>query len=268
MKKIRDTAFKAAEEAGKILLKYYRKGIDINYKGTGNPVTTADKESEQLVINLIRKNFPTHGIISEETNYANQNIKSLAKNYTWIIDPLDGTVNYIHGLNIFAVSIGVVDSKGESLLGIIYNPVTKEMYYGEKGRGSYLNGKKLSVSKLTALNESLFVTGLPYYVRKDPERLLRNLVNFVVKTEGIRRLGSAALDMAYTAKGSFEGFWEEGLHSWDVAAGIVIVNEAGGKVTDYEGGSDYLFGRKIVVTNSKIHNQVLKVLKKGNRPSK
>lgn len=257
-------ALKSAEESGKILLKYFCKGIKVHYKGIINPVTIADKKSEEKIVQIIKRNFPTHGIICEETC---PNVDEIPKNnseYWWVIDPLDGTVNYIHGLPQFCVSIGILKGKdpqkAEPILGVIYNPVTSELFYAEKDRGAYLNGRRIYVSKISEFSKSLFVTGFPYYVHEKPHNVIKNLAKFLIKSEGVRRLGSAALDMAYVAKGIFDGFWEEGLNPWDVTAGAVIICEAGGKVTDYYGGKDFIFGKTLVATNRKLHNKVIKLL--------
>jgi len=265
-------ALKSAEESGKILLKYFRKNIKVHYKGIINPVTIADRESERKIIQIIKKNFPEHNIICEETCPNIDRIQKSKCNYWWVIDPLDGTVNYIHGLPQFCVSIGVLKGNNpknaEPVLGVIYNPVSKELFYAEKNKGAYLNRKRINVSKTSSFSKALFVTGFPYYVHKNPDNVIKNLAKFLVKIEGIRRLGSAALDMAYVASGIFDGFWEEGLNPWDVTAGTVIVREAGGKVTDYSGGNNFIFGRTLVATNRKIHSKVINLLSVNSRGTK
>ncbi len=257
-------ALKSAEESGKILLKYFRKNIKVHYKGIINPVTIADKESERKIIQIIKKNFPEHGIICEETCPDINKIQKNNSEYWWVIDPLDGTVNYIHGFPQFCVSIGVLKGKdpkkAEPILGVIYNPVSKELFYAQKNKGAYLNKKRITVSKIDTFEKSLFVTGFPYYVHQKPKNVIKNFAKILVRIEGIRRLGSAALDMAYVAEGIFDGFWEEGLNPWDVTAGAVIVKEAGGKVTDYFGGKNFIFGRTLVATNKKLHNFILDIL--------
>ncbi|MEW6041508.1 MAG: inositol monophosphatase family protein, partial [Elusimicrobiota bacterium] len=179
----------------------------------------------------------------------------------WSIDPLDGTVNFIHGLNQFCVSIGLMRAS-EPVVGVIFNPATGQLFYAVKNQGAFLNGKRIFVSKIRSIEKSLLVTGFPYAILKRQKRVTKVLKNFLIEGEGVRRLGSAALDMAYIASGIFDGFWEEGLNPWDITAGIVIVNEAGGRVTDYSGGSDFIFGKTIVCSNGLIHSRMLKLLRK------
>src|SRR3989339_148273 len=189
MNKFGVVAVHAAKEAGKILLKYREKGVKARYKGVSNPVTIADKTSEQKVISIIRKNFPGHEILSEETHSSYTGCPT--QDYLWIIDPLDGTVNYIHGLAAFNVSIGLFHG-GRPLLGVIFSPLTNELFYAEKGKGAYCNGKKIRVSKISSLRKSLIVTGFPYSLRNKAVEIMNKLSRLLVRSEGIRRLGSAA----------------------------------------------------------------------------
>lgn len=249
-----------AETAGKILEKYfYLSDINIKYKSKNNPVTQADKESEEVIKEIIFKNFPNDKIICEESCPHTQN-KLDNKSRYWIIDPLDGTVNFTHKLPIFCVSIAIMEDN-EVKEGIVYNPITKDFYYAKKGTGAYKNNKKILVSKIKNLYNSLLVTGFPYYTHRNPKRVFRLFNKFATTAQAVRRLGSAALDLCMVAEGIFEGFWEENLQVWDVAAGSLIVKEAGGKVTDYFGKDNYFFGKTIVASNGKVHYQMLKIIK-------
>jgi myo-inositol-1(or 4)-monophosphatase len=244
--------------SGRVLLKYFRKNVKIEFKGKTNPVTQADKESEQALKEKIARRFPNDRFICEESCPLPGEIDKNSR--YWIIDPLDGTVNFMHGLGIFCVSIAVMEN-GEVSSGIVYNPHTGEKYYAGKGKGAFRNGKRVSVSKINGLEKSLLVTGFPYYTYKNPKHIFDLFQRLSVKAQGMRRIGSAALDLCLVASGAFEGFWEENLGPWDVAAGSLIVKEAGGRVTDYSGGNDYIFGRKIVAANPAIHPKILKVIR-------
>lgn len=182
-----------------------------------------------------------------------------SNDYCWIIDPLDGTVNYLHGVANFAISIGL-QYKKEIISGVIYAPALKEMFVAQKGKGAYLNNKKINVSKIKEMVRALPVTGFPYYVKENSDRVIKNFKNIMLETQGLRRFGAASIDLAYVACGRFDFFWEEGLKPWDVAAGVVILKEAGGKITDFVGGKDYLFGKTIVASNKILHKDILKVL--------
>ena len=247
------------QQAGKILEKYfYSQNLEVKYKSKNNPVTQADKESEEKIKELISKKFPNDKFICEESC---PSVKELNKNTRyWVIDPLDGTVNFSHKLPIFCISIGVIE-ENEVVEGIVYNPITKDLYYAKNGTGAYKNSKKISVSKIKTLQNSLLVTGFPYYTHKNPKRVFTIFNKFSTTAQAVRRLGSAALDLCMVAEGIFEGFWEENLQVWDVAAGSLIIKEAGGKITDYFGGNNYLFGKTLVASNKKIHSQMLKIIK-------
>ncbi|MCS7231953.1 MAG: inositol monophosphatase family protein [Elusimicrobiota bacterium] len=257
---MKEILIKIIKKASKILEKYfYSLNIEVDFKSKNNPVTQADKESEEIIKEFISKKFPNDKIICEESC---PTIKEEIDPHTryWVIDPLDGTVNFTHKLPIFCISIGIIENK-EIKEGIVYNPITKDLYYAKKGTGAYKNNKKILVSKIENLYNSLLVTGFPYYTYKNPKRVFKLFNKFSTKAQAIRRLGSAALDLCMVAEGIFEGFWEENLKIWDVAAGSLIVKEAGGKITDYYGGDNYLFGKTIVASNGKIHNQMLKIIR-------
>ena len=254
--KFTNVAVESAYKGAEVLLKYFNNIKKIEYKGRIDPVTIADKTSQKAIVDNIKQYFPLHNIIAEEQD------STLAQNsndYCWIIDPLDGTVNYVHGVPTFAISIGL-KYKNEIISGVIYAPALKEMFVAQKGKGAYLNNKKISVSKIKDMVRALPVTGFPYYVKEKPTRVIKNFKNIMLETQGLRRFGAAAIDLAYVACGRFDFFWEEGLKPWDVAAGIVILKEAGGKITDFFGGKDFLFGKTIVASNKVLHKDILKVL--------
>lgn len=252
--KYTQTAILAAQAAGKVLLKYYSTDLRIDYKGIINPVTEADRNSQSVIIKTIKKVYPQHSFVGEEDR-----TKQTCKEFCWIIDPLDGTVNFIHKIPLFSISIGL-SHKGKVIAGVVYAPLLGEMFVAEKGKGAYLNGKRIRVSNISKLIRSVVITGFSYDIHKDTEKVLKKLGRILKNAEGVRRLGSAAIDLAYVSCGRAEVFWEEGLSPWDVAAGSLLVREAGGRVTDFSGGDDYLFGRSLAATNGKLHKNVLKLL--------
>jgi myo-inositol-1(or 4)-monophosphatase len=254
-------AIEAALEAGKFLKMNVGKIRHIEYKGgqQTNLVTEIDKKSEHLIIGKIKQHFPHHDFLGEESGAAE--VKS---EYRWIIDPLDGTVNYTHGLPIYSVSIGL-EYKGEIILGVVYDPSLDELYTAEKGKGAWLNKKRIEVSKIANLRDGLTVTGFAYDVNERPEPSVTHFKNFLADTQAIRRLGSAALDLCYVAAGRFEGFWEGVIRPWDMAAGVLLVMEAGGKWTDFRGFPSTVYKEDILATNGLVHEQMVAVLKKGTR---
>ncbi|MCL1972829.1 MAG: inositol monophosphatase [Endomicrobia bacterium] len=249
------TALAAAQAGAKVLLRYRNKNLNIEYKSETDPVSQADRNAQKAIIKVIKSVFPEHGILAEEDG-----VNETKNDFCWIIDPLDGTVNFVHGVPIFCVSIGL-KYKNEIISGVIHSPEIKEVFAAEKGKGAYLNGKKIRVSRIKDLIRSLAVTGFPYYVREKNGRVIKNFTNIMKQTQGMRRLGSAALDLAYVACGRFEFFWEEGLKSWDIAAGVLIVKEAGGTVSDYKGSKDFISKDTLLASNNNIiHKKVLRVL--------
>jgi myo-inositol-1(or 4)-monophosphatase len=252
-------AIEAALEAGKYLKMNVGKVRQVERKDgqMTNLVTEIDKYSERMIIDRIKKIYPSHDFLAEESGAAD-----IFSEYRWIIDPLDGTVNFTHGLPIFCVSIGL-EYKGEIILGVVYDPSLDELFTAEKGKGAWLNKKRIEVSKTAKLIESLVVTGFPYTVNQNPEPDITHFRNFVVEAQAVRRLGSAALDLCAVAAGRFDGFWEGALHSWDMAAGVLIVTEAGGKWTDYNGTPSTVYNKQMLATNGLIHEQMIEVLKKG-----
>jgi myo-inositol-1(or 4)-monophosphatase len=253
------TAIEAAREAGKLLREGVGKIKTIERKQgeATNLVTEFDKRAEALIINKIHARFPSHDILAEESG--SHDIQS---EYRWVIDPLDGTTNYTHALALFSVSIGV-EYRGEMIAGVVYDPSADELFTAEKGKGAFLNGAPLHVSSSDALINSLLVTGFPYTFRQDPGRIVDHFENFLMEAQGIRRLGSAALDLAYIAAGRLDGYWESTLFPWDKSAGVLLVKEAGGMVTDFLGNPDSIYTPATLASNGIIHRAMLDVLRKS-----
>lgn len=222
----------------------------IEKKGFNDLVSYVDKQAEEQLVEGLKKILPEAGFITEE---GTETIRQ--ERYNWIIDPLDGTTNFTHGLHHYAVSVGLMENE-EIVLGVIYNPEHDECFYAYKGGGAYLNGKTIKVSDAPALKDSLIATGFPYHDFNLTQQYLQVLGSFMGKSHGVRRIGSAALDLAYVAAGRCEGFFEYNLNPWDVAAGIVIVQEAGGRLSKFTEEGDYLFGREIVASNGNIHQEI------------
>lgn len=226
----------------------------IEHKGFNDLVSYVDKEAERQIVESLVKILPEAGFITEEgTN------STLAEVYNWVIDPLDGTTNFIHGVPLFAVSIALMERE-ELILGVVYEVNRHECFYAMKGGGAFCNDTKIQVSAAPDLSASLIATGFPYYNFELIDRYLNSMKSLMQKTHGLRRMGSAAVDLCYVASGRTEGFFEYNLNSYDVAAGALIVQEAGGTVTDFSGGADFVFGRKIVASNGNIHGEFLAVL--------
>ncbi len=220
-----------------------------------NLVSYVDKESEKMLVNQLKKILPQAGFITEENTVE----QSKEQEYSWIIDPLDGTTNYLHGLPLYAISIGLARN-GKAILGVIYDIANQQCYHANQDSPAFLDDREITVSKIPSLSTSLLATGFPYYHSDKREDYLDIIKEFLNETHGIRRLGSAAMDLAFVASGKLEGFFEYNLHPWDVAAGIVIVQQAGGKVTDFRGGSEFLFGDQFCASNGLIHEEMLKVI--------
>ena len=252
-----ELAIKAAREAGEILQATAARGFQIESKGRIDLVTEADLASEKHITALIRDHFPTHHLLAEESGGVETGVGPA--DYRWIIDPLDGTTNFAHGFPCYAVSIGV-EQGGRPLAGVIYDPSRDELFAAERGAGATLNGRKIKVSATTDLEKALLVSGFPYDVRERMEEYLPAWREFLRASQGVRRLGSASLDMACIAAGRMDGFWEHGLHAWDTAAGWIIVEEAGGRVTRLDGTPFDNFVPSLICTNGLIHDQMLEVL--------
>ncbi|CUS84518.1 myo-inositol-1(or 4)-monophosphatase [Candidatus Kryptonium thompsonii] len=251
-------AIEAAKEAGKFLKMNLGKVKNIERKREEiNLVTEIDKGSEKKIIEFIKSKFPNHSILAEESGET-----SKTSEYKWIIDPLDGTTNYTHSFPVFCVSIAL-EYKGEVIIGVVYDPNLDELFYAEKGKGAFLNGKKISVSKTDKLIKSMLATGFPYNVKENPDNCVEHFVNFLMEAQAIRRLGSAALDLVYVACGRLDGFWEVDLNPWVVAAGKIIIEEAGGMITDFYGNKFSIYTKGVVASNGLIHQQMLEIIKKG-----
>jgi myo-inositol-1(or 4)-monophosphatase len=251
-------AKRAAKEAGKILLSHLGKLEHVEYKGRRDPVSEADKASEKRIAEVIREAFPAHGFLAEEkTSWTGKD-----KGARWIVDPLDGTVNYAHGYPLFSVSIAF-ERDGEVLAGVVYDPVRKDLFSAVRGDGAFLNSKPIRVSKTRKLIKSLIVTGFPYDIESRPKEILGPFNRMVLASQGVRRDGSAALNLCYLACGRFDGYWEMGLKPWDTAAGMLILREAGGVVTDFKGAPFKPEMQEILASNGKIQKEMMEVLGKG-----
>lgn len=249
------TAIEAAHLAGAILLDYARGGFRIEHKRTIDLVTDADRRSEQVIVETIAKAYPEHQILAEERGLET----GAPSPYRWIVDPLDGTTNFAHGLPLYCVSIGL-EYEGQVILGVVWDPNRHELFIAEVGKGATLNGLPLKVSRIDKLNEALLVTGFAYDIRETAQNNLDHFARFSLCAQGVRRLGAAALDLCYVACGRLDGFWEIKLHPWDMAAGSLIVREAGGRVTDFSGETFSIYGNELVASNGLIHDQMLAVL--------
>lgn len=244
-----------AKEAGSILLSHYGKLTSISHKSSLiDLVTVADVASEKYICQKITERYPQHDIIAEEGD-ATQN----GSQYRWVIDPLDGTTNFVHQLPIFAVSIGL-QYEGKTILGAVYNPVADKCFWAGKDLGAFLNGEAIKVTSTNTLSRSLLTTGFPYTHDDNWHKSFHLFKSIYAETQGVRRLGAAALDFCFVAMGRFDGYWEFGLQSWDICAGAIILQEAGGTVTDWEGNEFPFSGERILATNSHIHQEMLKVI--------
>jgi myo-inositol-1(or 4)-monophosphatase len=249
-----DTAVEAALIAGTFQQFRFASVLNVTLKGDKNLVTEVDQESERLIVGRLLSAFPDHSIIAEEGEYPQGNGP-----FRWIIDPLDGTTNYAHGFPWFCVSIGL-ESAGELVAGVIYNPLHDELFTATKGGGAFLNGRRLRVSTRAPLQDTLLGTGFPYDCASDPANNFDNFIAFQKAARGIRRAGAAALDLAYVAAGKLDGFWELKLKPWDVAAGVLLVREAGGTVTSFDGTEYDCCNHRIVASNGLIHEEMIAML--------
>ncbi len=251
-----DFAVQTAREAGRILAERFGRITEVSHKGEIDLVTEADLASERFIIERIRNYYPRHAILAEESGPSDAGERR--SDYVWIVDPLDGTTNYAHGYPVFAVSIAL-EHQGEILLGVVYDPMRDELFAAERGAGATLNGRRIRVSDVEDLNKAMLCTGFPYDVRERGE-FVRHFRNFIMTAQAVRRDGSAALDLAYVASGRFDGFWEEGLNPWDVAAGALLVEEAGGRVTDYQGRPFSIYRAPVLASNGLVHEAMMRVL--------
>jgi len=251
-------AIQVARDAGNLLVQ--RLGsAQISNKGDIDLVTEADIAAEELIIDRIRSHYPLHGILAEESGEAVQQGTSRSE-WKWIIDPLDGTTNYAHGYPCFCVSIAV-EHAGALEIGVVYDPMRDEMFAAERGQGATLNERRIRVSSVEQLNSAMMCTGFPYDVRTRPD-FARDFTNFTLHAQAVRRDGSAALDLAYIACGRFDGFWEDGLNPWDVAAGAILISEAGGRITNYENEPLDIYTKKVVASNGRVHDAMLNLLRR------
>jgi myo-inositol-1(or 4)-monophosphatase len=245
-----------AREAGALLLEYFHKGLKIEYKGDADLVTAADRAAETLIRERVTQQFPSHDVLGEE-----QGLNDLGGDYRWYVDPLDGTTNFAHGYPVFGVSLALEERSAESghgrrIVGVVYDPTRDELFSAEQGRGAHLNGKPIHVSKASQLKECLVATGFPSQKRhKNPNIYFYHQIT--LRTHGVRRAGSAALDLCNVASGRFDGFWEFNLNPWDTAAGVLIVEEAGGKVSRFDGSPFELDSRETLASNGLVHDALL-----------
>jgi myo-inositol-1(or 4)-monophosphatase len=243
-------AAEIAREAGALLMGYFRQRVAVEYKGEADLVTVADRASETLIRDRIRSQWPSHDILGEEGG-----LVDTGSDYRWYLDPLDGTTNFAHGFPVFCVSMGL-EHKGKLVAGVVYDPTRDELFTAEAGGGAFLNQQPIHVSTIAKLNESLIATGFPSHKRhKNPNIFFYHQIT--LRTHGVRRAGSAALDLCSVAAGRLEGFWEFNLNPWDTAAGVLIVEEAGGKVTDFKDNPFQLNSRETVASNRLVHEALL-----------
>jgi myo-inositol-1(or 4)-monophosphatase len=250
-------AIQLAYEAGRIQKKYFQKTFSIMHKGEIDLVTNVDLECQGRILELLGKVFPDDEVISEEK----ANTYEAGKN-RWIVDPLDGTTNYAHGYPFFCTSIAY-EVDGEIIAGVVYNPIMDELFFARKGEGSFFNGEKMGVSTVKELKQALLVTGFPYDVATNPSNNLNHWTAFMMQAQALRRDGSAGLNLSYVAAGRFDGFWEVKLSPWDMAAGLLIVREAGGIITSLSGEAFSLYGGGVLASNGLIHKQMLGVIREG-----
>jgi len=256
------TAIDAALAAGRTHRSFFRQNPHVEKKGPIDLVTAADLAAEREFRELVGRRFPSHAVLGEEAG--GRTTGDRHARFRWIIDPLDGTTNFAHGLAIFCVSIAL-EIDGEVAIGVVYDPMSEELFTAERGGGARLNGRPIAVSRAETLVDSLLCTGFPYTVREDRGRQVDVFSAFLGHSRAVRRLGSAAIDLCYVAAGRFEGFWEEKLHPWDMAAGVLIVQEAGGRVTRYDDSPIDLFGGQLVASNTVVHQEMLDVIQSVHR---
>ncbi|MEG3592557.1 MAG: inositol monophosphatase family protein [Pseudomonadota bacterium] len=258
MSALLNTAVSAAYAAGEIILRNIQRldSIKISEKGKNEFVSEVDQKAEEKILSIISKKYPNDSVLAEESG-----LSKASSDNQWLIDPLDGTTNYIHSFPHYAVSIALQKDK-ELILGVVYDPFKQELFTAEKGQGALLNNHKIRVSQRTNIEGALLGTGIPFREGQDVEQYMETLRSFIKESAGIRRAGAAALDLAYVASARLDGFWETKLNPWDIAAGIVIVRESGGLITDLEGGENYFDTGNIVAANVKILKSMLKHLRK------
>src|SRR5579871_6463384 len=247
-----EAAVEIAREAGRILCEEFQRPLEIAYKGEADLVTQADKRSEAAIVSRLKEYFPEHAVAAEEGSG-----RESGSEFRWHVDPLDGTTNFAHGYPCFSVSIALAHHD-QVLVGVVYNPIYEELFAAARGEGATFNSKKISVSQVKTLSTSLLCTGFPVHKRQASPNI-HYYYDFTLRSHGVRRDGSAALDLASVAAGRFDGFWEFGLKRWDTAAGVLLVEEAGGKVSDFNGAPYALGGPVLIATNAYIHEEMRKV---------
>ena len=249
-------AIQTARDAGAILSDRLGRVLQVSNKGDIDLVTEADLASEKLIIERIKSHYPRHAILAEESG--DTHVIAGASDWKWIVDPLDGTTNYAHGYPCFCVSIAL-ERAGAIEIAVIYDPTRDELFAAERGQGATLNDRRIRVSDVEELNSAMLCTGFPYNVRERPD-FARDFANFTMESQAVRRDGSAAIDLAYIACGRFDGFWEDGLRAWDVAAGVLLIEEAGGRVSDFNGRALDIYTPKVLASNGLVHDAMMKVL--------
>jgi myo-inositol-1(or 4)-monophosphatase len=255
-----EAAAEAAELAGQLLRKSIDKSREITFKGAVDLVTDHDRKSQQVILEHLMSRYPNHDFLAEEDLREDR-----GADFRWIIDPIDGTTNYAHRFPFFSVSIAL-EWQGNVVMGVVYDPMREEMFTAALDKGACLNGSPIHVSSVDELNNSLLATGFPYDLRESEVNNFDHFAHFAVRAQAVRRCGSAALDLSYVAAGRFDGFWEMKLGPWDMAAGALIVQEAGGRVSDFGGGEYTPYGKELLANNGLIHTQMLEVLRMGERP--
>lgn len=255
-----ELALQAARAAGTVLLEKFETGVVIEHKGDVDLVTEADRAAEAAAVATIRAACPGHDILAEEGDYGRH-----ASMHRWIIDPLDGTTNFAHGFPWFAVSLAY-EFDAVVTIGVVHNPYTRETYVAQRGKGAFLNGRRLQVSNTSRIGDALLATGFPYDRKTTPVNNYDHFVNMQQAAQACRRPGAASLDLACVAAGRFDGYWEMKLKPWDMAAGQLLVTEAGGRVSDFDGGAFTLLGQECLASNGLIHAAMIEVLQHGQRP--
>lgn len=257
---MKEIALHAARAAGQVLMSKLGMALVVDHKGEVDLVTDADRAAEKIIVDVLRGTFPRHDILAEEADYG-----AAGSSYRWIVDPLDGTTNFAHGLPWFAVSIALAID-GAIVLGVVYQPYSNELFVAEKGKGATLNGTPIHVSRIAALDGALVATGFPYDRKQSAVNNLDHFSHFQQAAQACRRAGAASLDLANTAAGRIDGYWEMKLKPWDMAAGMLLVEEAGGRVSDFDGAPFDLYGQECLASNGLLHQSMQDILQRGKRP--
>ena len=255
MKELLATAMALAEDAGKYIRESASRFGQVGYKGRADLVTDVDRKAEEIILSGIKKAYPDHAVLAEESGES-----PARSDFRWVVDPIDGTTNFVHGYPFFCVSIAV-QHRLETVAAVVLNPMAGELFTALKGQGARLNGIPIAVSTTTELSRALVATGFPYRLGERWQHSMRLFEAFYLNSHGVRRDGAAALDLCYVAAGRFDGFWEYELQPWDVAAGLLIVREAGGMVTDFQEQPSGIADRQVLASNGRIHGEMLKIIK-------